>query len=1243
MKQTVLKKLLSLFLTLAMAGWLSLGLALSARAAEFSDMPDDWSRPALESAVENGLLMGIDGRIMPGQSLTRAELAAIISRSFGAETPAPLDTYSDVAADAWYYTDMAVAVRMGVFQGQGDRLYPERPVTREETFAVLARAFRLSTTDFSALDGFQDGEAFSSWAKSAAAVLADAGYVNGSGGALNPKSNISRAEFCQLVYNMAQGYLSASGAYTELPNGNIIINTPGVILRNVTVKGDLILGEGVSRDVALDNVRVEGRVLLRGGGLQIGGRSEIGRLIVCSTDGPAAVTASAGADVSRVVVDEGSGDVTLRGSYGSLELLAGKTTVTAENARIGSVDLRGENATLVIGKDSDVGEIRKDTPGADVVDHRPPSVPGGTTPTPPQEPALTSAVCEEDGSAYIYAAFSREMDETSLRISDFTVSAGEVGSLSGVSITAIALKPGDSATAILTLGRTPRPEDTIVLSYTAGSAKSKSGTALLSFADAAVSNRIIGALNIALSEDSAGVTAGSVKLSVHKNTAEQVGYALKYTAVQGSAPAAPVPGTAISSISGANVLGFDETGELAGLQDGDWLAVYGYESGGMIKYFGCIQVEEKHVSSYTARMPLSLTAPTTGPGNRLTSAGDTAPTITVEVISGTSSVTLSGVKATAQTVTVGGTDAAFVSMGGSALAPTFTVDTAVLADLGGSRSFTLTLKETKKLDVVYNLTVTVDSPGAAITGVGSAEAVLQLGETIIRTAETAQSGVKTWSSSTPAVAEIDATSGIVTAKSSGTATLRYITDEGKSNAISVTVYAAAVTADPAIAAVQVGEADVTPTGFTAPSEGESISWASSNTAKATVDSSTGLIHAVAVGETTISYRVAEDSTGRIMVKGSKTITVLGEIAPQLTTLTLVPGDGGGATKVTAAAHTGASSLRFKLQTAVYDATLRVGDAAPAGFDALALGRDILAASGQHLIVVALDADDKVLAISDHALVPADIKSYALYISDYINNAILSCQSDGSALSTLISDVDTNSDSGPMAVTMTEEHLYWAQQDGKAIYCSDLDGINKIPVVDTGSNNISGLAVDTVGDRLYWADYTANVIKSAKLSDGTDIRTVIVNADNSPGSYKGPLALILSGGRLYWAGDVSGKIESCALDGSDRKDAVTTGANSQSVNSLAIYDGKIYWNDYAANRIRRASLTGDGIETVVSAADDTAGAVKGVTAIAVMGGKLYWSCESDGSVRSINVDGSGSAETICAPAIPKRAINGLYCG
>ena len=70
----------------------------------FEDMPDDWFQPALEAAVDNGLLVGDgQGRINAHRALTRAELAAILVRAYGAAGPADLSSYADVQPGAWYY------------------------------------------------------------------------------------------------------------------------------------------------------------------------------------------------------------------------------------------------------------------------------------------------------------------------------------------------------------------------------------------------------------------------------------------------------------------------------------------------------------------------------------------------------------------------------------------------------------------------------------------------------------------------------------------------------------------------------------------------------------------------------------------------------------------------------------------------------------------------------------------------------------------------------------------------------------------------------------------------------------------------------------------------------------------------------------------------------------------------------------------------------------------------------------
>jgi hypothetical protein len=228
------KRRLALLLTLAMI--LSM-FPINAFATEFSDMPDNWSTKAIESAVANGLLKGDNGKIMPNEKLTRAQMATIVNRAFGTGEKTSIDNFTDVKKDAWYYDEMAKAVQMKTFIGSGDKLYPDNSISREEAFIVLARAFKLSGGNANILDKFTDKNDISDWAREGISSLVAAGYISGSDGRINPKHNITRAEFAQVMYNLLKNYINKEGTYTEDYDGNLMINVPNVTLKGLTVTG----------------------------------------------------------------------------------------------------------------------------------------------------------------------------------------------------------------------------------------------------------------------------------------------------------------------------------------------------------------------------------------------------------------------------------------------------------------------------------------------------------------------------------------------------------------------------------------------------------------------------------------------------------------------------------------------------------------------------------------------------------------------------------------------------------------------------------------------------------------------------------------------------------------------------------------------------------------------------------------------------------------------------------------------
>lgn len=262
------KRILSLVLVACMIAPSIIAVANESIIDKFTDFPDDWSTQAVTAAVNNGLLHGYDDNTIRAEGLlTRAEMATVINNAFGAVIKADISAYKDVSPDAWYYDEIAKGVNMGTFIGAGDGyMYPDDPITREETFVVIARALVLSDENTASLDKFTDKGSISSWAINAIAALAARGYVNGDEASrVTPSNNITRAEFATLMDNIVKKYYSAGGTYTGTINGSVMINVGGVTLSNMVINGDLIIGDGVhTGEIRLENVTVNGRILTRG-------------------------------------------------------------------------------------------------------------------------------------------------------------------------------------------------------------------------------------------------------------------------------------------------------------------------------------------------------------------------------------------------------------------------------------------------------------------------------------------------------------------------------------------------------------------------------------------------------------------------------------------------------------------------------------------------------------------------------------------------------------------------------------------------------------------------------------------------------------------------------------------------------------------------------------------------------------------------------------------------------------------
>lgn len=332
--------------TIAMALAASMLLPSNAMAlapSDFSDFPSDWSAPALEKALENGLLSGADGKINASGELTRAEMAAIMNRAFGASQTASLNGYTDVPQGAWYANDMAKAVKMGIFVGADGKLSPTDAITREEAFAVLARAFALPDGNVSSLDQFSDAGEVSSWAKASLAALVETGSVSGSNGKLNPKSSITRAEFAQVMSALISRYVDSSE--DEIPTtveGSMMIRTAGVSLNGVTINGDLILADGIGTgDINLEGCKITGRLIIRGGTVNMNNTTVSEGVTVANPNTTTGLSVKGGA-LSNVQVQS---DLTLNGDVTAMTV-SKKANVNVASGTVGTIYANAEGTSI---------------------------------------------------------------------------------------------------------------------------------------------------------------------------------------------------------------------------------------------------------------------------------------------------------------------------------------------------------------------------------------------------------------------------------------------------------------------------------------------------------------------------------------------------------------------------------------------------------------------------------------------------------------------------------------------------------------------------------------------------------------------------------------------------------------------------------------------------------------------------------------------------------------------------------
>lgn len=128
----------------------ALGCALvcvTGAGAAYSDVPSDhWAYEAITRAQAAGIMQGrSESEFGLGESVTRAEFAAMLDRLMGWELTTPAQaSYSDVAPSAWYYDEVETAKAHGAIP-DSDSFQPDTAISREDMAVWLVNALGYQT------------------------------------------------------------------------------------------------------------------------------------------------------------------------------------------------------------------------------------------------------------------------------------------------------------------------------------------------------------------------------------------------------------------------------------------------------------------------------------------------------------------------------------------------------------------------------------------------------------------------------------------------------------------------------------------------------------------------------------------------------------------------------------------------------------------------------------------------------------------------------------------------------------------------------------------------------------------------------------------------------------------------------------------------------------------------------------------------------------------------------------------
>lgn len=167
-----------------------------------------WAEKQISVLASKNIIRGTsETTYSPQKNITRADFLKLLVNTLGLKTDIN-GNFDDIAANAHYYNEVAIAKALGIISGLGNNKFePSWQISRQDMMVMVEKALQIAGKpgvegNNEDLQRFNDADKIASYARNSVASLIKEGIITGDGSKINPTGKTTRAETAVILYKL---------------------------------------------------------------------------------------------------------------------------------------------------------------------------------------------------------------------------------------------------------------------------------------------------------------------------------------------------------------------------------------------------------------------------------------------------------------------------------------------------------------------------------------------------------------------------------------------------------------------------------------------------------------------------------------------------------------------------------------------------------------------------------------------------------------------------------------------------------------------------------------------------------------------------------------------------------------------------------------------------------------------------------------------------------------------------------